>query len=495
MTTRMSVLCMAACLVGGESAAAADTPVGLERFYSQRPEWIACGDEQLDAAGAQCAEVSVPLNYAQPQGRTITIAISRLRAADPAKRRGVMLSNPGGPGGPGLDFPLEFGPALSQDVRDRYDLIGMDPRGIGRSAPVNCGWPIGQGYQSAGVDAVSYAKSVATQADLAARCLVRERDELLYITTRNTARDMDVIRGALGEETIGYYGISYGTYLGWVFTQMFPDRADRIVLDSAIDPQRWVLGHIQDWGAPNEAALDDWADWTAAHDDEYRLGTTRSEVRDTVTALIQQAAAIRIRIGAYELDDHWVPILLFDVLRDQRRNDVLARLVGQLRDAAAGVPVQPTAEQEKYLAVMLRGQPHDTSATVVIWCGDVGAPRDPGWYWRNIEDSRAARPVFGPLADNITPCAFWPDPIEAPTVVVQNSVPALILQATGDTRTAYQEGVALHQLMTGSRLATLRDVRIHTILATFPNRCVTDAVDTYFRDGALPDTDIICTSD
>ncbi|MFI5782262.1 alpha/beta hydrolase [Nocardia sp. NPDC051570] len=470
-------------------------PAGdLDRFSRQHLDWHVCGDDALDKAGAQCTEVTVPLNYVEPQGRTITVAISRLSATDPAKRRGIMLTNPGGPGAPGLGLPLYLAEAMAPDVRDRYDLIGMDPRGIGRSAPVHCGWPIGLGLQSAGVDLESFGESVATQADLAARCQTAEHDKLPYITTRNTARDMDVIRGALGEQKISYLGGSYGTYLGAVYTQMFGDRTDRVVLDSAIDPRRYPVGLMQDIGAPDEAALDAWADRTAARHDEYRLGVTRAEVRATVTTLIRQAARTPIRIGSYDLDDHWIPVLLHESLSDQRRYDELASQVRLLADAAAGHPVQPTPELEQFLALRLTAKPQEISGHDAVWCGDVAAPRDPDWYWRNIEASRATQPVFGPYVNNITSCAFWPAPVEAPTIV-QNSAPTLILQATGDTRAPYQEGVDLHRALTGSRLITLQDVRVHGIYGHFPNRCVADTVDTYLRDGTLPATDLTCHAD
>ncbi|MGY2062755.1 alpha/beta fold hydrolase, partial [Nocardia gipuzkoensis] len=188
----------------------------------------------------------------------------------------------------------------------------MDPRGIGHSTRVDCRWPVGTYGQSAGVDAAGFAESVATQADLAARCRSAAGDLLPHITTRNTARDMDVIRAVLGEERINYFGVSYGTYLGAVYTQMFPQRTDRVVLDSAADPGQWAIGTFRDMGAADEAALDAWADWTAARDGEYHLGTTRSQVRAVVTNLIAGAARQPIRIGEYDLDEHWLPTVVFD---------------------------------------------------------------------------------------------------------------------------------------------------------------------------------------
>ncbi|MET9489303.1 alpha/beta fold hydrolase [Nocardia sp. NPDC006630] len=469
--------------------------VGLDRFYSQRPEWKPCDDPRLDAAKAQCADITVPLNYAEPQGKTITVAISRIAATDSAQRHGVMLSNSGGPGGSGLDFMVDVGAAMTPDVRARYDLIGMDPRGVGRSTPVNCKWPRGFGLQSAGIDARAYAETVATQSDLALRCATTEGDWLRHITTRNTARDMDVIRGALGEEKVSYYGTSYGTYLGSVFTQMFPQRSDRIVLDSAVDPARYgAVQMTQDMGPANEAALDDWADWTAAHDGDYHLGSTRDQVRATVVDLIRRAAEKPLRVGEFDVDQHDLPMLLFAGLDDPRQHQQVAEQVRLLADAADGRAVQPDEGTTKALAYMVRALPSDGSAQMAIMCGDVAVPRDPAWYWRNIEAARPTQPVFGAFTNNITPCAFWAPPIETPTVV-NNSIPTLIVQSTGDTRTTYANAEGMHRALTASRMVTLDNVAIHWIFGRYPNTCVYSAVNTYLKDGTLPTTDLTCQKD
>ncbi|MFD7844631.1 alpha/beta fold hydrolase [Nocardia sp. NPDC059764] len=472
-----------------DHAAAAEP---LDRYYHQALTWQSCAEPGLDGLGAQCTDITVPLNYAEPQGRTTTVAISRIPATDPARRRGVMLSNPGGPGGAGLDYFVDTGKAMTADVRAGYDLIGMDPRGVGRSAAVDCRWPTGFGLQFAGVDAHGFAESVATQADLAARCAAAEGDRLPYFTTRNTARDMDVIRGVLGEEKLNYLGTSYGTYLGAVYTQMFPERSDRFVLDSTVDPDRYgASGLVQLMGPPNEAALDAWAEWTAVHADEYRLGATGPEVRAGVENLIARAAAEPVRIGDFEVDAHHLPLVLYIAFDSPNQYPLAARQIRELTDAAAGVRVTPDDDLAAKLDVILRARPRDSSPQMAVLCGDVGVPRDPRWYLRNIEAARATQPVFAALAENISPCAFWPPPVESPTVI-GNSVPALIIQSTGDTRTAYAGALGMHRALTASRLVTLENVAIHSIFGRYPNACVYDAVNTYLRDGTLPGADLTC---
>ncbi|WP_033290210.1 alpha/beta fold hydrolase [Amycolatopsis jejuensis] len=465
---------------------------GLDRYYHQRLDWKACGVKNLDDAGAQCADVTVPLDYSRPGGRTIKVAISRLKATDPGQRRGVMLSNPGGPGAAGLDMMLDVRTAMTPAVTARYDLIGMDPRGIGRSTPVNCGWPVGTMFRSAGIDRTGFDRTLRLEEKLAGQCFAAEGPGVRQFTTRNTARDMDVVRGALGEPKVSYFGWSYGTYLGAVYTQMFPQRSDRIVLDSAIDPKHYGVGSFQAMGPANEAGLDDWAAWTAARDGEYHLGTTGAQVRAQVENLIRGAAKSPIKIGTHQVDEHLVPTVLFNLLADQRLNDVPAALVRQLVDAAAGKPVQIDPRLDFLLTALTKPTPETQgSGEAPIACGDVWSPHDPEYYWRTIERNRASQPVFGGFANGPTACAFWLPPVEPPTAV-HNSVPTLIVQATRDSRTPYAEGVGLHQALTASRMVTLQDVRVHAVFGHYPNACVEKAVNTYFSDGVLPSADTTC---
>ncbi|MEV0385575.1 alpha/beta fold hydrolase [Nonomuraea sp. NPDC050643] len=428
---------LAALAIGAGTLTGTAEATGLGRYYKQDVRWTACGDAALDQAGAQCAEVTVPLDYAEPRGRTTEVAISRLRATDTEHRRGIMLSNPGGPGGEGLHFLLYVRGGMTPEVASRYDLIGMDPRGVGRSAAIDCDWPIGAMLWSPGLDRAGYRDAVRTQADLARRCARKEGGRIAHITTRNAARDMDVIRAALGETKLSYLGMSYGAYLGAVFTQMFPHRGDRIVLDSALDPAAYMIGSIRNQGPVNEAALDEWASWTADRDAEYHLGVTGPQVRARVEGLIRQAAGTPIRIGDHLLDERFLPMHLFTLLVDARYNGHLAARVRLIADAAEGRPVEPAKDFDDELRYLLTGRPRDLSGQAAVICGDAAVPRDPEWYWRNIQRSRAAQPVFGPYANNITACAFWAPPRE-PRTVVRNDVPALIVQATGDTRPVHR---------------------------------------------------------
>ncbi|WP_324193892.1 alpha/beta fold hydrolase [Nocardia blacklockiae] len=462
-------------------------------FYHQRVTWSACGSADLDATGTQCGSVRVPLDYTRPLGRTLTVAVSRTPATDPQRRRGVLLSNPGGPGAAGLDSVSLLGDVLDATVRAEFDLIGMDPRGVGRSGGGRrCGWPVGEMVHAAGPDLAGFLHDTGQAAAMATGCVLGDPAAARHLTTRNTARDMDVVRAALGERSVSYFGVSYGTYLGAVYTQMFPQHSDRMVFDSAIDPDRYWQGLVRDWGPADEAALDDWATWAAGRDDAYHLGNTPQQVRGTVEDLLASAARQPIVLDGFAVDAHWLPFVLHNLLNNFRSNEALADTVRELADHVGGGP--DTARTARLAAVLAALRDEENAELAFVACGDAPAPTDPQWYWDAIEAARPTQPVFGALAGNIQPCAFWPRPAE-PATTVRNAVPALILQATGDPRTPYAHGVHLHRDLSASRLVTLRDVRIHMTFRPELSGCVNDAVNTYLGTGVLPDADVVCAAD
>ncbi|MED7949240.1 alpha/beta fold hydrolase [Streptomyces sp. BE303] len=489
----------------GASASATSAPRGLDRYYNQRLDWRSCvkgPDDKdgaaLEQAGARCADVTVPLDYGDPRGRTITVAISRIKGTDTRHRIGAMLLNDGGPGGETLGTPPRVQAALKETAA-RYDIIGMDPRFVGRSTPLDCGWPVGTTIASAGLGRASFDRQVAFQKDLAAKCRAATGSLLPHASTRNTARDMDVVRGALGERRISYLGVSYGTYLGTVYTQMFPGRYDRVVLDGALDPRTYGPRLFPGLLAENEQALADWAAWAAARHDTYGLGRTGEEViagiRRTVEASARAPLAVGSGTGTFLVDDTRVPFLLFAGIADdtdEARAD-LAEEMAVLAEAAAGRPARPS---EAFAAVLRFAFGAEGSATgssqQAIMCADGTAPRDPESYWRGVERTRAEHPLLGPMLNNINPCAFWDRPREARTEV-RSDAEVLIVAATGDPRTTYRDSVALHGLLPGSRLLTLKGANRHALYGMYGNACVDDTVNAYLASGRLPKGDRTCT--
>lgn len=490
----------AAALPAATQAAAAE-PVGLGRYYSQHIDWHDCAlgssdtqGRKLDAAGVRCADLTVPLDYSDPGGRTIRVAVSRLSATDPAHRVGPLLFNDGGPGGEGLDMPLRMGAVMGK-VAGKYDLIGMDPRFVGRSTPLDCGWDIGSAIFSAGHDRAAFDRSVDIQRDLAERCRRTNGDVLPYVTTRNTARDMDVVRGALGAKRMSYLGYSYGSYLGEVYTQLFPGRTDRMVLDGVVHPDEYSQTLLAGAEPANERSLHAWAAWAADRNATYRIGDTSDAVLATVDHIQRAAAEKPLRIGDFRLDEHFVPVVFFGGLGsdlDERRASLAAmvQVLARAADRDPGVrPGPEMAELLTFLTTRAGSQPASVQATII--CGDVATRRGIESYWRAVQATRVDYPLAGPLANNISPCEFWGSPAEAPTVV-DNDVPALLVNATGDPRTLYSGALRIRHQWSESRLITVPGAIQHGVYGEYGNACVDKRVNAYLATGRLPEHDLTC---
>ncbi|MFF2923177.1 alpha/beta hydrolase [Streptomyces celluloflavus] len=502
--TATPAMATAATAAPDRDGGAAASGTGLDRYYHQRIDWRSCvlgpddaPGRELEKAGARCADVTVPLDYTDPKGRTLTVAISRIKATDTRHRVGPLLLNPGGPGGSGLAVPALIRPAM-KEAGALYDLVGMDPRFVGRSNALDCGWSVGPSFRSAGPDRASFERQVAFQKGLADKCRATNGKVLPYITTRNTARDMDVIRGALGERKLSYLGFSYGTYLGTAYTQMFPGRYDRVVLDGALDPSRYNSRLFKGVEKENDQALADWAGWAAARHGTYGLGRTRAQVLATVNRIVEASSRRPLTVGTapdvFRLDSSQTPFVINSGLASDTEEDrkALGEQVSVLAKAADG---QPTRLSPQFAAVLRLGLTSEGSPAgsmqSAILCGDVAAPRDPEQYWQDIERSRAAHPLFGPLTNNIGACAFWDRPREEPTQV-RHDTPALIVAATGDPRTPYTGSVSLHQKLPSSKLLTLKGANRHAIYGMYGSTCVDDTVNAYLATGKLPATDRTC---
>ncbi|MBD0838614.1 alpha/beta hydrolase [Streptomyces sp. TRM68416] len=501
----IAALCLAGALTATVAPTAAAEPAHaaadpLARYHRQHLDWKSCllgpDDEtgkELQQADAQCADVTVPLNYAEPDGRTITVAISRIRATDTARRVGALLLNGGGPGGQSIGDPPWVRTAMKQ-VGERYDVVGVDPRFVGRSTPLDCRWPTGSFVRGAGSDRAGFDRMVALAEELAGRCRTHQGDVLPYVTTRNTARDMDVVRAALGEPRISYLGYSYGTYLGQVYATMFPRRTDRVVLDGLVDPGRYNPRLLRGTEPANRHALKGWAAWAAARHTAYGLGRTPGEVLAAVDGVQAAAGRTPLPIGGHRVDEHVVPVVVFSGLSQD--NDAayadLARAVRDMRRAVGGRTVTPSPWLAETLGFLLDGSDSAYgSVQTAILCGDVSAPRSPEVYWRDVQRARAKDPLFGPVTNNINPCAFWDPPRERPTTV-RGDLPALLVNATGDPRSIYRNAQTVRRMWPSSRLVTLRGADQHAVYGVYGSSCADKAVNTYLATGRLPAKDVTC---
>ncbi|WP_020666427.1 alpha/beta hydrolase [Amycolatopsis nigrescens] len=463
---------------------------------AEGPDWHRCAPDR--PANFECATVRVPLDYQQPGGRQIDIAISRVKAGDPGARRGVLLMNPGGPGGSGLDLPVSG--LTPKEVSDRYDLIGFDPRGVGASTPVGCGLGEGGGWSPIPFDNAKFADAVAQTKEIAEKCWANQPDLLPYITTRNTARDMDVIRAALGEPKISYFGISYGTYLGAVYTQLFPERSDRILLDSSVDPERAWRGMVQIWSLPAERAFDLFADWAAERDATYHLGDTAARVSSGFRRLLNQLDKEPVVVDGRSYDGNTVRRSALGAGQHEENSKALAELLRKLLDApgagAARTEAAPPAEP-LFPARPARWQspPPDNSAAafLAVVCGDARWPTDVEQYRRDALRDTRRFPLMGGQTSNIAPCAFWPDPKEPRTQIRDNRAESVLLvQNSHDTQTPIEGARNLRELLPdNSRMALVEGSWRH---GAYPGNCADATVTRYLLSGELPAKDVTCPS-
>ncbi|MFE0513777.1 alpha/beta hydrolase [Streptomyces sp. NPDC058964] len=474
---------IAATLVPALAPAQASAAEPLSRFENQKPAWHRC-DTSMPAA-FQCATIKVPLDYGRPDAKTVKLAISRMKTSVPGRRHGAILFNPGGPGGEGLDMPVMMKSAMPKKVREQYDLIGFDPRGVGRSSPVTCGLTTAEQNIEHPYRPASFSHDVKWARTVAEKCRAKNGDRLPYITTRNTARDMDVIRAVLGEKKISYLGYSYGTYLGAVYAQMFPGRADRFVLDSAVDPARVWRGMIQVWAQGTEPAFTRWTKWTAQRHRTYKLGNSPAEVKKTFWELIARADRRPVEVDGEKLTG--------DDIRARLRPEFFspesaADAVVRLKRAADGHP------GSSHLATPAAQPPQDNGSAVfwTVVCGDTDAwPRDPEQYRRDAIRDKAKYPLYGDFGSNITPCAFW-DKTAEPVTTVDNNVGLLTVQNQWDPQTPLVSGLGMHHALKGSRMVYVKGGEGHGVYSGDQRACADRAVNDYLSTGRLPAQDVTC---
>ncbi|WP_344934713.1 alpha/beta hydrolase [Sphaerisporangium flaviroseum] len=455
----------------------------------------------------QCGTLRVPLDYRAPRGRSIEIAISRIGTARPGSRRGILLSNPGGPGDSGLDLPSRLAVVLPRQVLDRYDLIGFDPRGIGHSTPITCGLDLMRQFTlllpypapDGGIE-----RNIAFARDTAAACAEHSGDLLPFITTANTARDMDRIRAALGEPKLSYFGLSYGTYLGAVYISLFPGRSDRIVLDSAVDPGLVWRDFLRTWNQAVAVRLPDFLGFAAERDAVYHLGTTPDEVRRTYDRL---TAAL----DRQPVPNPGGPVLDGNALREITRSllyfdgffPLLAEFWQELAAAVSGSPMD-TATDADILARLDRlglvdgagavRIPADNriAALYAVFCDDVAWPRSVAAYARQVAADRRAWPLTAGMPSNVFPCAAWPTrPVEPPvTVTGHGPRNVLILQNTRDPSTSLVSARGLRAAL-GRRAAMITvDQGGHGV--TGLGSCADEVMHSFLATGALPGRDRFC---
>ncbi|MFD4637340.1 alpha/beta hydrolase [Lentzea sp. NPDC058436] len=463
---------MAAAVPAG-SAAAVDTVA-----------WGAC-PEGVAAPRLECSTLEVPLDYRHPGGKQITIAISRLPSERPAQRRGVLLTNPGGPGGDGLSYPALLAKSgLPKEVLDTYDLIGFDPRGVGRSTPVSCGLTPEQQARGAFASYAHTSDDVTREAayarTIAEQCATSPTAEMLpHTTTANTARDMDRIRKALGEKKISYLGASYGTYLGAAYATMFPQRGDRIVLDSNLGAGGYDVTALRRMAGGLEERFPDFAAYAAARP-EYGLGTTPEQVTAKYFELARRLDAAPVQ-GVTGLAFRG---LTFEYLYSDAAMLALAK-TWQAIDTNQPVLLPPSVDRDNAM-----------SARLYVICGDSRWPDSVRDYQRAVAVDREEHPMLGGVTANIGPCAFWPRERTEPPVRIGDRGPSnvLMLQNERDPGTPMSGARELRKAFGQRATMVTADQGGHGVYP-WGNACAKSATTEFLTTGHRPARDLACAAD
>lgn len=457
----------------------------LAKFVSQHVAWSAC------YGTFQCAQITVPLDYQHPQARTIKLSVVRLLAKDRKNRIGSLLVNPGGPGGSGVDYALAAEFIVTKEVLARYDLVGFDPRGVGRSTPIHClndkqtdQMIALDGTPSTPAQVQTLMDAAKTIADL---CKVNAGAMLPFLGSANVARDMDLLRAILGDAKLNYLGKSYGTLIGAIYADLFPKRVGHLVLDGALDPTVSNTETNIDQARGFQIALGDYITDCLKHQ-TCPGGKTRAAVLDRISKL---------------LADTDVTPLPSKSGRVATQSLVLLGIVSTLYDSEGGWPSLTLALNQAYNG--------DSSGLLDL--ADYYVDRDAnGHYSSNSndigyavncidKDSRATvaqmesdskvmaktSPQFGAyLAWGLAPCDFWPtppNPYPAP-IAAKGAGPILVVGTTHDPATPYRwaQGLA-HQLSSGVLLTY--EGEGHTAYMR-GSACIDRAVDAYFLLGRTP---------
>ncbi|MFC6088020.1 alpha/beta fold hydrolase [Saccharothrix lopnurensis] len=457
----------------------------LTEFHEQDVDWAACDG----FAELQCATITVPLNYRKPNAGRLQVAISKRPASDPAKRRGVLLLNPGGPGGPGLDLPLYF---ATNRIAETYDLIGFDPRGVGKSSPLLCEAADQVGALTTRPTDAEFANWTATARAAEEACARAAGGIRPYVNTPNTARDMDVIRAVLDEKKINYLGFSYGTYLGAVYGTLFPTRLDRNVLDSSVHPE-WIWR--EQFKAQSRAIrdnVDTFFAWVAERDSRYGFGTTAAEVLATSEEL-----SARLAVEPWEgyLDQSTWDVVVGANARYREIWDLLAEDMALIRRDVLGEEVAPGRVADAVAATRALyelGIAQTVPGVFQTVTCEADWPTDLNTYYDDMRRYRVQYPYgFGVLRAAPTECTFRTfKTTDRVTDLKRTRYPVgLVVQADSDPQTHYDGGPAMATRLDDA-LVSVSDEGTHGLYAR--NECVTALVDRYLVDGVLPGSRVEC---
>jgi pimeloyl-ACP methyl ester carboxylesterase len=488
----------AGCGTGGRTQGAA-SPTTAAAHHHSRPglTWRSCmgsvGGEQV-----QCATLQVPLDYAHPGGPTIGLALDRLPAT--GHRIGSLLVNPGGPGASGLQFMPQIAPLLTAGLRQHFDIIGFDPRGVGASDPVVCGTgPQIDRFLSVDADPVTPAgvnALVAADRAFAAGCRSHSGALLPHVGTVDAARDMDRIRQAVGDPKLNYLGFSYGTFLGATYADEYPTHIRAMVLDGAEDPSLGPIATVDTQAAAVDAELRSFFNWCASNPGScsWHPAGGRSAMEGAVLSLISASRAHPLSVSGTrrQVGPSQVLYGMAEALYEPQTWAQLGQALGQ---ASSGDGSGLLNLSDQYFERNSNGTYSNlVDANNAIDCEDAPWP-SVSQVEAAVGTARSMAPVFGePNLYSGLLCSVWPYPASdhPHRITAPGSPPIVVVGSTGDPATPYAWAQALASQLSRGVLLT-RVGEGHT--GYISSQCVRDAVGAYLVDLKAPAPGTVCQSD
>ena len=463
----------------------------LAKFYTQDLTWSRCGPNQ-------CARLTVPIDYALPGGETVKLFVLRVPAKNPPKRIGSLLVNPGGPGASAADYASAADFIVTKQVRAAYDIVGFDPRGVGKSSPIKClsdrELESYLGSDPTPDDKAEEQQLAVTAKAFADKCKANGGPLLGHVSTIEAARDMDILRAALGETKLDFLGQSYGTFLGATYADLFPAKVGKFVLDGVVDPNLT-------WTQVNEGQAVGFETATRAYvQDCVRKGdcplgnsleSGMQRLRDFLKALDATPLPLNDPF-VKSLTEGWGSLGIAEAMYDVR---FWGELTKALREAFDGSGDSLMALGNKYAHRTNRGTYQDNMLQVIfpVNCLDRSESSDLAHYESDAQALSIKAPTWGPfLAWGSMPCGFWPIPANnAPKeITAAGSGPIVVVGNTRDPATPYKWAQAVASTLENGHLITY-DGDGHAAYNR-SNSCVNDAVDAYLLAGKVPPAGLRC---
>lgn len=448
----------------------------LTAYWRQSLTWAPCED-------GECTTMKVPLDWENPGKASLDIAVLRIPSSNPGK--GPLFVNPGGPGVGGQDFARSLG----QDAWEGYDTVAWDPRGSGESTSVRCGTTE---ETDAAYSADSSPDDEAEKATLSEvweafgkQCRQASGELLDHISTVENVRDLDLLRFLLGAEKLNYLGVSYGTYIGAMYAELFPERTGRLVLDAAVDiTNTEAVSQYEGF----ELALNNYAEWCAT-ESSCPLGDSREAVVTTINDFLHSLDASPIAVGDRQLTQHYAATGIALFLYGGA--DLYPQLTETVQAAKKGRAGQLLTASDQLNGRDRNSWNESAYAFPAIRCLD-WADQGVAEAYTRWQELVPKAPVFAGNIGTDLVCQYWTaSAVPNLKLTGKGAAPILVVGSTGDSATPYQQAVSMAEQLESGHLLTY-DGPGHGAV-TSDNRCVDEAIDAYFEDGTLPENNKTCS--